>query len=123
MNESVAGEALVAGAGGNVIDDSTSGVNGAGAGTRVTALLIHAGQVIGTLGIGHAFGATERRCTLEFREARARGRVVDHATLGVRSAWTWLTWVSPLDWFDWFQQLFIKNFCLKIKTILNKSNF
>lgn len=66
--------------------DSTLGIGSAGAWTRVDALVVPACSIVRALAVADALGSTVRRAADELRQTRARGRIVDYATLGVEAA-------------------------------------
>lgn len=56
-------EAFVAGADWLVVDDRALRVEAAGSGTRVTALVLYAGELGGTVGVDDTLGTTVGRCS------------------------------------------------------------
>lgn len=76
---------------GTVIRDMALGITTADTGTWITALLVQACQIQGTLRVGGTLGTTEGRTANEGRDAGANSLLVDDATLRVGSAGRGLT--------------------------------
>lgn len=79
-------------------DDPTVGVRAARVGTGVYALSIDTRLTTGTVGVADALRTAIRRGSHVLGLARARGRVVDHPTLGVGPAGRGLAGVHWLRW-------------------------
>jgi hypothetical protein len=67
--ERISGETLAAATDRTVVDHFAAGIESARTGTRVNALLIHAGSVLRTLRAHHTLGSTARRATDVIRQA------------------------------------------------------
>lgn len=75
---------------GTVVRHMALGIAATDTRTRITALLIEACQIEGTLRVGGALGTTEGRAANEGCDAGADRLLIDHATLRVGSARCWL---------------------------------
>lgn len=77
------------------------GIETAGSGARVLALLVDARLVRWALGTDHALRPARGRCAHELRQARADGLALRFPALGVGAARRRLAWVNVLRGCGW----------------------
>lgn len=70
-----------------MVDDLTSSVESASAGTGIGAFLINARLILSALGANHTLGSARRRRADVVLLTRAYGVIVNLSTLAVRATW------------------------------------